>query len=126
MEVDYIRVYRALCLDFHSNRLSDDPLVEDPNSRNIGCDPPTMPTSKYISLYPDAYNNPNIVSPRRLAEASRYIGGSLDLVWSGLEWFASGSVRFGSAQSAALTLHQTVMGEIANFTKPKNRLIDTC
>jgi hypothetical protein len=116
MEVDYIRVYRALCLDFHSNRLSDDPLVEDPNSRNIGCDPPTMPTSKYISLYPDAYNNPNIVSPRRLAEASRYIGGSLDLVWSGLEWFAS--VRFGS--------HQTVMGEIANFTKPKNRLIDTC
>ncbi|WRT69225.1 uncharacterized protein IL334_006209 [Kwoniella shivajii] len=42
MLVDYIRVY------------------QDPNQRNLGCDPAAMPTAKYISLYPDAYNNPNI------------------------------------------------------------------
>ena len=61
MEVDYIRVY------------------QDPNNRNIGCDPAGMPTAKYISMYaswryqrhsraharlsryPEAYSDPNIV-----------------------------------------------------------------
>ncbi|WWC91061.1 uncharacterized protein L201_006002 [Kwoniella dendrophila CBS 6074] len=62
MQVDYIRVY------------------QDPNKRNIGCDPADMPTAKYISMFPDAYSNPNI----------------------------------------------TVMGEIPNFVKPKNNLVDTC
>lgn len=69
--MDYIRVYRALCL--HLPYCFDSlTLVEDPNSRNIGCDPPSMPTSKYISLYPDAYNNPNIVSLPRDIEPSRH------------------------------------------------------
>ncbi|WVQ63753.1 uncharacterized protein L199_001906 [Kwoniella botswanensis] len=62
MEVDYIRVY------------------QDPNKRNIGCDPADMPTAKYISMFPEIYNDPNI----------------------------------------------TVMDQIPNFTKPKNRLVDTC
>nr|XP_018259340.1 uncharacterized protein I303_08268 [Kwoniella dejecticola CBS 10117]OBR81498.1 hypothetical protein I303_08268 [Kwoniella dejecticola CBS 10117] len=62
MQVDYIRVY------------------QDPNARNIGCDPDNMPTAKYISLYPEIYSNPNI----------------------------------------------TVMGDIPNFTMPKNSLVDTC
>lgn len=42
MAVDYIRVY------------------QDPKNRNIGCDPSAMPTAKYISLFPEAYSDPNI------------------------------------------------------------------
>jgi hypothetical protein len=100
-----------------------------------------MPTSKYISLYPDAYNNPNIVSPPRDVESSHHAvnrriprDASVWSVWSVLVWFGLvwfGLIWFDSVDSvryrlAALTLHQTVMGEISNFTKPKNRLIDTC
>lgn len=47
MKVDYIRVYRK------SVRLASGSVLthaEDPNKRNIGCDPDTMPTAKYISL----------------------------------------------------------------------------
>ncbi|KAK8844068.1 hypothetical protein IAR55_006862 [Kwoniella newhampshirensis] len=44
MNVDYIRVY------------------QDPNARNIGCDPPERPTAKYISMYSEAYSNPNITT----------------------------------------------------------------
>ncbi|WVF65398.1 hypothetical protein IAT40_000125 [Kwoniella sp. CBS 6097] len=44
MLVDYIRVY------------------QDPSKRNIGCDPSDMPTGQYISLYEEAYNNPNITT----------------------------------------------------------------
>lgn len=54
--------------------------AEDPNNRNIGCDPPNFPTANYIARFPEAYNNANI----------------------------------------------TTMEQIPNFTKPKNRLIDTC
>ncbi|WVO15331.1 hypothetical protein L204_102987 [Cryptococcus depauperatus] len=44
MEVDYVRVY------------------QDPNNRNIGCDPKDRPTSSYIARYPEAYSNPNITT----------------------------------------------------------------
>ena len=42
MLVDWIRVYQ------HPDRI------------NIGCDPPGFPTSDYISLFEEAYNNPNL------------------------------------------------------------------
>ncbi|KAK4685737.1 beta-glucan synthesis-associated protein KRE6, partial [Tremellales sp. Uapishka_1] len=44
MAVDYIRVY------------------QDPNNKNIGCDPAAFPTAAYIAQYPDAYANPNITT----------------------------------------------------------------
>ncbi|KAH9927250.1 beta-glucan synthesis-associated [Fomitopsis serialis] len=44
LRVDYIRVYQP----------SD--------STNIGCDPEDFPTAKYISEYPEAYNNPNLTT----------------------------------------------------------------
>lgn len=36
--------------------------TEDPNKRNIGCDPPDYPTAAYIERYKEAYNNPNITT----------------------------------------------------------------
>ena len=42
MSVDYIRIYQ------HPNRI------------NIGCDPPSHPTSNYIEHYIEAYTNPNL------------------------------------------------------------------
>ncbi|EAL19980.1 hypothetical protein CNBF3070 [Cryptococcus deneoformans B-3501A] len=44
MEVDYVRVY------------------QDPKKKNIGCDPADRPTASYISRFPEAYSNANIVS----------------------------------------------------------------
>lgn len=44
MWIDYIRVY------------------QDPNNRNIGCDPPDFPTAQYIDYLGQAYWDPNIVS----------------------------------------------------------------
>lgn len=46
MDIDYIRVYRmSPTLPCQSQLIS----AEDPNARNIGCDPPNMPTSNYIA-----------------------------------------------------------------------------
>ncbi|KAL7421019.1 hypothetical protein Q5752_003903 [Cryptotrichosporon argae] len=42
MHIDYIRVY------------------QDPNNKNIGCDPADRPTAAYIASMPDAYSDPNI------------------------------------------------------------------
>ncbi|ORY28762.1 beta-glucan synthesis-associated protein-domain-containing protein [Naematelia encephala] len=44
MDVDYIRVY------------------QDPNQRNIGCDPSGYPTAAYIAAHADVYANPNITT----------------------------------------------------------------
>jgi hypothetical protein len=48
MAVDYIRVYResSTCRD-NQTELT---VAEDPSKRNVGCDPESMPTAKYISL----------------------------------------------------------------------------
>lgn len=45
MLVDYIRVYQ--------------PANQEPR---IGCDPPDMPTSRYIAAHAAAYNNPNLTT----------------------------------------------------------------
>ena len=44
MRVDYIRVY------------------QDPNEKNIGCDPKDFPTQDYINTYIEAYKNPNLTT----------------------------------------------------------------
>jgi len=44
MLVDYVRVY------------------QDPNSRNIGCNPDAYPTEDYINQYIEAYTNPNLTT----------------------------------------------------------------
>jgi len=41
MLIDYVRVY------------------QDPNNRNVGCNPAGFPTEAYINQYIDAYTNPN-------------------------------------------------------------------
>lgn len=42
-------------------------VVEDPDARNIGCDPPNMPTSNYIARYVP----PSRLSPSLLVRPSR-------------------------------------------------------
>ncbi|KAF8127642.1 glycoside hydrolase family 16 protein [Boletus edulis] len=44
MTIDYIRVY------------------QNPNARNIGCDPPEFPTAAYIDAYKEAYANFNLTA----------------------------------------------------------------
>ncbi|WWD21278.1 hypothetical protein CI109_105762 [Kwoniella shandongensis] len=51
MNVDYIRVY------------------QDPSARNLGCDPPNMPTAGYIAHYAEAYSNPNITTYDQISGA---------------------------------------------------------
>ena len=46
LRVDWIRVY------------------EDPDAKNIGCDPPDFPTKAYIDEYMEAYTNPNLTTWR--------------------------------------------------------------
>ncbi|EIW67058.1 hypothetical protein TREMEDRAFT_34261, partial [Tremella mesenterica DSM 1558] len=43
--------------------------AEDPNKRSIGCDPVDRPTAKYISLYPEAYADPNITTFAEIPDA---------------------------------------------------------
>lgn len=44
MSVDWVRVYQPV------------------GERNVGCDPPSMPTSDYINRHIDAYMNPNLTT----------------------------------------------------------------
>ncbi|GAA6038390.1 hypothetical protein JCM8097_007625 [Rhodosporidiobolus ruineniae] len=44
MLIDYVRIY------------------QEPGKENIGCDPPDMPTSKYIKDHINAYSNPNLTT----------------------------------------------------------------
>lgn len=44
MRVDYVRLY------------------QDPNERNLGCDPKDFPTKAYIEEYMEAYVNPNLTT----------------------------------------------------------------
>ncbi|PAV22081.1 beta-glucan synthesis-associated [Pyrrhoderma noxium] len=44
MSVDYVRVY------------------QDPNNKNVGCDPQDFPTQSYINQYIEAYSNPNLTT----------------------------------------------------------------
>ncbi|GJE87636.1 glycoside hydrolase family 16 protein [Phanerochaete sordida] len=46
MKVDYIRVY------------------QDPDMKNVGCDPDDFPTAAYINEYLEAYTNPNLTTWR--------------------------------------------------------------
>lgn len=50
MDIDYIRVYRMSLVVSKPKVTLINP-AEDPNARNIGCDPPNMPTSNYIARY---------------------------------------------------------------------------
>ncbi|KAH7106766.1 beta-glucan synthesis-associated protein SKN1 [Auriculariales sp. MPI-PUGE-AT-0066] len=58
MDVDWIRVYQPS------------------NAINVGCDPPEMPTLKYINDHFEAYNNPNLTIFRDF-EFSKFPGNRL-------------------------------------------------
>jgi hypothetical protein len=80
--------------------------AEDPNQHNIGCDPEAFPTQAYINRFMDVYTNPNIVS----------------IVIAAIQYCERGKTRQCNQQLTC----QTVMGQIENFTMPRNSLIDTC
>ncbi|KAJ8295777.1 Beta-glucan synthesis-associated protein KRE6 [Rhodotorula toruloides] len=54
LRIDYVRVYQKK------------------GQKNVGCDPPDMPTSKYINSHMDLYTNPNLTTYRDAMKQSNF------------------------------------------------------